>query len=327
MLRKIEIWLRKKQWIIGVIADCLQIIGVIVAIIVIIVGIYYSEDTRMNLFLMQFEGKIVDISKKIDFYKYEVFLPAIILVMLGYWIRLRHAKAKVARYEGALADVSSTKGIHAEIFRLFNQYHLNDGKSAEGFGVRELQIFVHECLRSSCSRLASAITHLTGDETHVCLKTFRPDTGMVEPVVRDENRGKYNRPPGRQFDCYHYEGNTGLSDIIRKQRETYNCDNLTALGSEYTNKGGDWSEYYNATIIQALNNHAHMSSDHIKGFICLDNMRGGLGHPLVRNLLLEFSVLYCRVFDAITAISGDITYKNPVPQVVEKIPGKEVSED
>lgn len=297
-----------------------QIIAGIVGGFVVIIGIIYSDDTNLKLLWDEFLLHIIDISKFVDFYKYEIFLGCLILVALGVWVRLRHVLKLNARYIMALNVVASTKVIHSRILNLINRYHLQQKSPDKGLELGELQILVHECLRSSCSRLATAITDITGDESHVCLKTFNPKTAHVEPVVRDDNPGKFQRPSGRQYDGYRFEENTGLAAIVNDQREVYLCEDLMALGSAYKNKSGDWEEYYNATIIQALSSYRAVSSDRITGFICLDNMRGGFGSSLVKTLLTEFSTFYCQVFEVMMSLTADDVYKNPMPDVVKKLP-------
>ena len=80
----------------------IQILAGIVGFLVVIVGIIYSDDTSVSLILDDFQLYITDLSKNVDYYKYEIFLSCLILVASGVWVRARATYSLLRSIHGRL---------------------------------------------------------------------------------------------------------------------------------------------------------------------------------------------------------------------------------
>lgn len=168
--------------------------------------------------------------------------------------------------------------------------------------------------------IAALFTIYTGDDCAVCIKILNltedvPNTAdlaakrrkgelpFVYTFWRDAgSRHRRDRTDVRpELAVYRHDRNTGL----KRARQTgyWHCNDLSALGIEYSNVNDGWPEDYNATAILCIAPPCEGKPANPFGFLCIDNMRGGFDDGSCRHVLsIVANLLYYSIW-LTTAIS------------------------
>ncbi|MCK5606697.1 hypothetical protein KAR91_32645 [Candidatus Pacearchaeota archaeon] len=163
--------------------------------------------------------------------------------------------------------------------------------------------------------ITSTIEVITQDECATCIKIINAD--KVKTFYRDPNSYRVRRESdynqmGEIF-IYNVADNFAFNLIADPHsKETFFvCDDLKEYKGYY-NRNYEWNKLYNATIvvpIQAnLSGNKHKKKMHILGFLCCDNMAGGLESMEIKDFLSASGDLLYNLFvlyDRFCLLSND----------------------
>lgn len=138
------------------------------------------------------------------------------------------------------------------------------------------------------NNVKSLMDILTGDNCAVSIKLLAEgDSGvlMLRTLMRDSASYRARKGADSSVVEYPYFENTAFYEILSgEQRNYYASDNLSAE-TTYLNSNRNWRKLYNATLVCPIRMRLISDEDSgtldysVLGFVCVDNMRGGLSAP------------------------------------------------
>lgn len=129
---------------------------------------------------------------------------------------------------------------------------------------------------------------LTGDKCAVTIKIVEASEGgvfMMRTFMRDAVSYRARKSADSSAAEYPYYENTAFREILSgPRRNFYVSDNLSGE-STYSNSNPHWKRLYNATLVCPIRMQLNSETptdrqEHsVLGFLCVDNLRGGLDRP------------------------------------------------
>ncbi len=221
-------------------------------------------------------------------------------------VKLLRIEVRAARLFGEIATLLEA---YEGFIRLFHEKIERAQKGKRGFDKSIEKKALHDEFRLEASHTFQKILDKTsalfsvvaGHECAVCIKL------RIERTAEQRKNGKYGDlytfmrdSASRKLRNYDKEGplasypcdqNTAFKSIIESPRsDFYACDNLKDEPG-CMNLNQRWRELYNAVAVHAVRRPNTFSdeSDEIVAFVCVDNLRGNLDRPLVREVLAIYS--------------------------------------
>lgn len=149
----------------------------------------------------------------------------------------------------------------------------------------------------------STIEVITQDECSACVKIVNAD--KVKTFYRDQRSYRSRKdsdytPKGDVF-IYNVADNFAFNLIADPHsKETFFACNDLKSKNDYYNRNYGWNRLYNSTIvvpIQAnLSGNKRKKEMHLLGFLCCDNMLGGLENREIKDFLSSFGDLLYNLF-------------------------------
>lgn len=180
------------------------------------------------------------------------------------------------------------------------------------------------------NNLKTAMDILTGDNCAISIKLIAEgESGllMLKTFMRDASSYRARKGADSSAVEYPYYENTAFYEIMSgEQRNYFASDNLSAE-TTYINSNRNWRKLYNATLVcpirmQMIRDEETDSLDYsVIGFVCVDNMRGGLTKPAsveflasVTDSLYNHFLLFTYISEAIGDGEADGDGATPTPQ-------------
>lgn len=145
-------------------------------------------------------------------------------------------------------------------------------------------------IRDVLTSVAQVMRAYTGHDCHVSLKTFDRASNHVRTEARSQNNMERNETDER-LERYLYTANTAFEEILTQPDSHAFVSNrllLRSLIGRYKNENARWKRLYRATAVVPITfklSSEQITPDHVTGFLCVDNKRGGFDHGSCINLL------------------------------------------
>jgi len=137
---------------------------------------------------------------------------------------------------------------------------------------------------------------LTEDKCSVCIKIL--DEGesdndiMVRTFMRDSGSYRERKSSDKSIYEYPYYENTAFKTILAPETpDSYYASDDLASERSYINMNSNWGRYYNATLVCPIRlemvgeQESAFNEYSVLGFVCIDNMKGGLNNRASIQLL------------------------------------------
>ncbi|CAA0116787.1 Uncharacterised protein [Halioglobus japonicus] len=139
---------------------------------------------------------------------------------------------------------------------------------------------------------------LTGENCAVCIKfleEFEADNEIyLRTFMRDSGSYRIRKSSDRAIYSFPYHENTAFKQILSSDpSNTYYASDNLSNEQTYVNLNSNWRAHYNATLVCPIQievliedyDESIAREFDVLGFICIDNMNGGLSNPTAVNIL------------------------------------------
>jgi len=129
---------------------------------------------------------------------------------------------------------------------------------------------------------------LTGDKCAVTIKIVDASEAgvfMMRTFMRDAVSYRSRKSADSSAAEYPYYENTAFREILSGPRRNYYASDNLSTETTYSNSNPGWKRLYNATLVCPIRMQLNAGTvtdrqDHsVLGFLCVDNLRGGLDRP------------------------------------------------
>lgn len=137
-----------------------------------------------------------------------------------------------------------------------------------------------------------------------------PPMQYVKTMRRDAisriNRQSIDESPACK--SYKYQLNTAFAHIVDivDAPDYFASDDLIALGDAYKNENKQWSSFYNAAIVVPVKPPGRSAHEICTGFLCVDNMQGGLCTDEAKYMMEEVAVMIYLAMEMSVTHLGEI---------------------
>ncbi len=141
---------------------------------------------------------------------------------------------------------------------------------------------------------------MSGDKCAVCIKILDIDESpkdiiMVRTFMRDSSSYRERKSSDKSIYQYPYYENTAFKTILSRSPDSYYASDSLCTETTYVNANNKWQKFYNSTLVcpirmELVDEMETQDTDYsILGFICVDNLKGGLNNRACIQLLASVS--------------------------------------